>query len=180
MEEVEKGWVQGRSLGCSFDIASRGGCQWTHTINSVTPRLFRQGTEWEKGNIRIHSRKGQRYCCSTCERTFAATTGTPFYRLRTATEVVTTAPHRRTDSWRLPVHRLRTRLLRLPPRSRNSTHSYSRMGLGFAHQNKFTSLRQHLPLKGSWQYRSSPSTVTPRGAYSLPQRPNQRLAALSS
>ena len=41
------------------------------------------------GNIRIHSRKEQRYCCSTCGRTFAATTGTPFYRLRTATDVVT-------------------------------------------------------------------------------------------
>jgi transposase-like protein/uncharacterized membrane protein (Fun14 family) len=41
------------------------------------------------GNIRVHSRKEQRYCWSTCERTFAATTGTPFYRLRTAPEVVT-------------------------------------------------------------------------------------------
>src|ERR671914_1695775 len=42
-----------------------------------------------RGNIRIHSRKEQRYCWSTCGRTFAATTGTPFYRLRTATDVVT-------------------------------------------------------------------------------------------
>ncbi|HEX2201403.1 MAG TPA: hypothetical protein VHH93_05320 [Gammaproteobacteria bacterium] len=41
------------------------------------------------GNIRIHSRKEQRYYCSTCGRTFAATTGTPFYRLRTVTDVVT-------------------------------------------------------------------------------------------
>jgi transposase-like protein/uncharacterized membrane protein (Fun14 family) len=41
------------------------------------------------GNICIHSRKEQRYCCSTCGRTFAATTGTPFYRLRTATDMVT-------------------------------------------------------------------------------------------
>jgi transposase-like protein len=41
------------------------------------------------GNIRIHSRKEQRYRCSTCRRTFAATTGTPFYRQRTVTEVVT-------------------------------------------------------------------------------------------
>ena len=41
------------------------------------------------GNIGIHSRKEQRYCCSTCGRTFAATTGTPFYRLRTATDVGT-------------------------------------------------------------------------------------------
>jgi transposase-like protein len=41
------------------------------------------------GNICVHSRKEQRYRCSTCGRTFAATTGTPFYRLRTATDMVT-------------------------------------------------------------------------------------------
>src|SRR5919109_1786867 len=41
------------------------------------------------GNICIHSRKEQRYCWSSCGRTFAATTGTPFYRLRTATDMVT-------------------------------------------------------------------------------------------
>jgi hypothetical protein len=41
------------------------------------------------GNICIPSRKEQRYGGSTCGRTFAATTGTPFYRLRTATDVVT-------------------------------------------------------------------------------------------
>jgi transposase-like protein len=41
------------------------------------------------GNIPIHSREEQRYRCSTCGRTFAATTGTPFYRLRTVTDVVT-------------------------------------------------------------------------------------------
>ena len=42
-----------------------------------------------RGNICIHSRKEQRYRCSTCGRTFAATISTPFYRLRTATDVVT-------------------------------------------------------------------------------------------
>lgn len=42
-----------------------------------------------RGNICIHSRREQRYRCSTCGRTFAATTGTVFYRQRTATEVVT-------------------------------------------------------------------------------------------
>src|ERR671914_1007661 len=42
-----------------------------------------------RGNIRILSRKEPRYCGSTWGRTFAATTGTPFYRLRTATDVVT-------------------------------------------------------------------------------------------
>jgi transposase-like protein len=33
------------------------------------------------GNIRVHSHKEQRYRCTTCGRTFAASTGTPFYRL---------------------------------------------------------------------------------------------------
>ena len=34
------------------------------------------------GNIVIHSRAEQRYVCRRCGRTFAATRGTPFYRLR--------------------------------------------------------------------------------------------------
>jgi transposase-like protein len=42
-----------------------------------------------QGNIHIHSQKEQRYRCETCGRTFAATKGTPFYRLRTAADVVT-------------------------------------------------------------------------------------------
>jgi transposase-like protein len=37
----------------------------------------------------VPRRKEQRYRCSTCGRTFAATTGTPFYRQRTVAEVVT-------------------------------------------------------------------------------------------
>lgn len=41
-----------------------------------------------QGNIRIHSQKEQRYRCSTCGQTFAATKGTPFYRLRGETDVV--------------------------------------------------------------------------------------------
>ncbi len=40
-------------------------------------------------NIEIHSQKERRYRCQTCGRTFAATTGTPFYRLQTAAETVT-------------------------------------------------------------------------------------------
>ena len=35
----------------------------------------------DKGNIKIHSRKERRFRCATCKKTFAATTGTPFYRL---------------------------------------------------------------------------------------------------
>jgi transposase-like protein len=34
-----------------------------------------------QGNIRVHSRKEHRYRCTTCGHTFAATTGTPAYRL---------------------------------------------------------------------------------------------------
>lgn len=42
-----------------------------------------------QGNIRIHSQKERRYRCRVCGQTFAARTGTPFYRLRTAEETVT-------------------------------------------------------------------------------------------
>jgi transposase-like protein len=42
-----------------------------------------------RGNIRLHSRQERRYRCCTCKRTFAATTGTPFYRLRTLPEIIT-------------------------------------------------------------------------------------------
>src|SRR5919205_837753 len=41
------------------------------------------------GNIRVHSRQEQRYRCQTCGCTFVSTLGTPFYRLRTAADVVT-------------------------------------------------------------------------------------------
>ena len=41
------------------------------------------------GNIRIHSRKERRYRCITCGRTFAATCGTPFYRLKNSLDLVT-------------------------------------------------------------------------------------------
>ena len=41
-----------------------------------------------KGNIGIHSRKAQRFICHECHKTFSATTGTVFYRLRTAAETV--------------------------------------------------------------------------------------------
>jgi len=42
-----------------------------------------------QGNIRVHSQAEQRYRCLSCRQTFAATKGTPFYRLRTAADVVT-------------------------------------------------------------------------------------------
>jgi transposase-like protein len=43
-----------------------------------------------RNNIVIHSRKEARYKCKVCGKTFAASTGTPFYRLRYSMEVVTT------------------------------------------------------------------------------------------
>jgi transposase-like protein len=42
-----------------------------------------------QGNMRLHSQAERRYQCTTCRRTFAATKGTPFYRLRTAGDLVT-------------------------------------------------------------------------------------------
>jgi len=41
-----------------------------------------------KGNIGIHSRQARRFICRQCGKTFAATRGTAWYRLRTAAEEV--------------------------------------------------------------------------------------------
>lgn len=41
-----------------------------------------------RGNIGIHSRKDQRFICTECQKTFSATKGTAFYRLRTSAETV--------------------------------------------------------------------------------------------
>jgi transposase-like protein len=41
-----------------------------------------------QGKLRVHSRKEQRWRCHTCGGTFVATKGTPFYRLRRATDLV--------------------------------------------------------------------------------------------
>lgn len=50
-----------------------------------------------KGNIVVHSRKERRFRCRQCRKTFAASTGTPFYRLHkpadTFTLVVTLLAH---------------------------------------------------------------------------------------
>src|SRR5215813_12363601 len=42
-----------------------------------------------EGNIRVHSRKEQRYRCTTCGKTFLATRNTRFYRLHKPTELTT-------------------------------------------------------------------------------------------
>ena len=41
-----------------------------------------------QGNVRIHSRKAQRFLCTECHKTFSATKGTALYRLRTPAETV--------------------------------------------------------------------------------------------
>jgi transposase-like protein len=41
-----------------------------------------------QGNIGIHSRKDPRFICHECHKTFSATAGTVFYRLRTSAETV--------------------------------------------------------------------------------------------
>jgi transposase-like protein len=41
-----------------------------------------------QGNIGIHSRQDQRFMCTECHKTFTATKGTAFYRLRTSAEMV--------------------------------------------------------------------------------------------
>ena len=41
-----------------------------------------------RGTIGIHSRQEQRCICHACQKTFSATTGTVFYRLRTSAETV--------------------------------------------------------------------------------------------
>ncbi len=40
-------------------------------------------------NIRIHRRQHRRYRCTTCDRTFAETRDTPFYRLKKPAELMT-------------------------------------------------------------------------------------------
>ena len=54
--------------------------------NPDCPARGQQG----QGNIRVPSQQERRYRCLTCGRTFAATTGTPFFRLKTAADLVTT------------------------------------------------------------------------------------------
>ncbi len=42
-----------------------------------------------KGNIHVHSRKERRYVCQVCNKTFAETVGTVFYRLHKCQDVIT-------------------------------------------------------------------------------------------
>ena len=42
-----------------------------------------------QGNLRVHSRKEQRFRCATCKKTFAASKNTPSYRLPKPMELMT-------------------------------------------------------------------------------------------
>ena len=42
-----------------------------------------------QGNIGVHSQKERRFICRECDKTFSARTGTVFYRLKKATDVIT-------------------------------------------------------------------------------------------
>lgn len=42
-----------------------------------------------QGNIGVHSQRDRRYVCRACGKTFSATKGTTYYRLRTAVDIVT-------------------------------------------------------------------------------------------
>jgi transposase-like protein len=53
--------------------------------NSQCPAGGQRG----QGNIRVHRQIEQRYRCTTCGQTSAATKGTPFHRLQTAADFVT-------------------------------------------------------------------------------------------
>ena len=59
-----------------------------HRSFCPNPRCPARGQAGQ-GNIKVHSRKEQRLRCTTCGKTFAATKGTPFYRLRTPAAIVT-------------------------------------------------------------------------------------------
>ena len=52
--------------------------------NTACPARGQRG----QGNIGVHSRKDKRFICTECRKTFSATTGTAFYRLRTAADTV--------------------------------------------------------------------------------------------
>jgi transposase-like protein len=56
----------------------------TFCPNSNCPASGQTG----QGNIGIHSQKEQRFICHECQKTFSATKGTVFYRLRTSAETV--------------------------------------------------------------------------------------------
>ena len=62
--------------------------RWTRKPDSATtPPASHEAPRF--GQHSVHSRRDQRYRCSTCGRTFAATRDTPFYRLERHVDLVT-------------------------------------------------------------------------------------------
>jgi transposase-like protein len=51
-----------------------------HGVFCANPACADRGVT-DEGNIKVHSRKERRFRCWTCGKTFAASAGTPFYRL---------------------------------------------------------------------------------------------------
>ena len=62
-------------------IAPVGAEPWTPRAYSAPTPPARTGASSDKGNVKVHSHKERRFRCLTCGKTFAATKGTPFYRL---------------------------------------------------------------------------------------------------
>ena len=58
-----------------------------HSVFCPNPACPDKGQR-DRTNIQIHSQKEQRYRCTTCGKTFAATAGTAFYRLHHPAEVM--------------------------------------------------------------------------------------------
>jgi transposase-like protein len=52
----------------------------TRGVFCANPACADRGVK-DKGNVKVHSRKDRRFRCWTCGKTFAASAGTPFYRL---------------------------------------------------------------------------------------------------
>lgn len=52
----------------------------TRGVFRASPACAGRGVS-DKGNVKAHSRKGQRFRCLSCGKTFAASAGTPFFRL---------------------------------------------------------------------------------------------------
>jgi transposase-like protein len=59
-----------------------------HTQFCHNPQCPAKGQQGQR-NIRVHNQVEQRYRCTPCGHIFAATTGTPSSRLRTAADAVT-------------------------------------------------------------------------------------------
>jgi hypothetical protein len=86
---IEKGGPTAHPSRRDRQIATVEGLRWTRRSHSATTPDCPARGQTGQGNICIHSWKDHCYPCRTCGQTFAATRGTPFFRLKTPTDVVT-------------------------------------------------------------------------------------------